>query len=442
MSHLLESQMTKIKSSERFEYSIHNGYGRMTVEETTKCTDKPHVVSIHSWWVPLNHLDNIFAIRLLLQLFGINVFPVKGFCRLFEFFCLLLSIFSSIVQISFAIYLFLASNQPISATLWTFQAIYAGFIRYILWTRAKKIYTLIIIMVNILQCEMTKFRKWSVWCFFIALVFVLSDYIRLVTWFEGSFNQELVDLYNSSARVKYIPWMPMEAFAYLDFWTYAYSTIGALIVSKSFYLFCFHLTCECYRLLGPFARENIRDFRNLKNITRQYHKIHNLKEELNECLNGLPFLWYSHIFFETTSQIATRTKHFELTWQVVIYHWGSYLNLLIITVYITYQVDVYTLKEIGVVRKIIQKLSESQPSNINLSKNYLISKQILIMEMDRSPTITPTAWDSFEINRNLIMSFFGAVAPFSVMCLEFQQILKDDPPPECTCHCPAVVNPI
>lgn len=413
-------------SSEKYVYIEYERYGRLSLIKTTKKPDKYHEIKVQSWWSSHYHMNNVFFIRLMLSLFGLNywsIFPVEKAWKLFDIIFLLASFNSSLFQVGFSYYTFILNEDPINSVLWSFQAVYALIIRYVLWKRRKKLSSLILVMINILQYRLTRFRRWSIGCIILTILAILFDLFRLVLWFNSPYKKELIDLYDNIHDTH--PWIPLQMIAYLDFWTYTYSTIGCLIVSKTFFVFCFHLASESYRNLLPFCRENARDHKKIGCINRQYHKLYNIKDDLNECLNLLPFLWYSHIFFETTSQIVRNTKDvFNLTWQTLLFRWGSYFNLLFITVLITFQVDIYTNRELTTINKVIQVLSETQSNSVNLNKNYLIHKQILIMEMTRSPTIIPNAWNTFEINRSLIVSFFGAVVPFSVMCLEFQQIIN------------------
>uniref|UniRef100_T1K633 Uncharacterized protein n=1 Tax=Tetranychus urticae TaxID=32264 RepID=T1K633_TETUR len=360
----------------------------------------------------------------MLMLFGLNMFPVSGLWSLFNYIFLLSSIISQVYQFCWSIVLFTYSDDPINSVLWTFQAVYAFAIRFILLRRAKRIYSALVVMTNLVPFGENKFRRWSIICLLLTLSTMLFDFLRLVIWFIWGPNKELIDLYTSILSDFDLN-LPLPVAAWTDFWTYCYATIGSLIVSKSFYLFTFHLASECYQSLYTFCLEYTSDPKRIRYISLMYHKVYNLKDDLNEALSSLPFFWYSQIFFETTSQIVRNTTDIStLDWSKVFFRWGSYLNLLIITIYITYQVDKFTIKEISIVGKIIQLLSDTRTANECKARQYAVDRSILIVQLIQTPTVIPSAWNSFNIDRKLLVSFFGAVVPFSVMCLEFQQIIN------------------
>ncbi|XP_053201494.1 uncharacterized protein LOC128386480 [Panonychus citri] len=411
-------------SKKNYVYLKDKRFPRLIVVKT-KQFNKSTRLTTETWPMRNNyHSDNLLYVKIMLMLFGLNMFPVSGCWRLLNYLLVFSSIVSQLYQFFWSIVLFAYSDDPINSVLWTFQAIYAFAIRFILIHRAKRIHSALVIMTNMVPFGENKFRLWSIICLLLTLSTMLFDFLRLVIWFIWGPNEELIDLY-TSILTDFDVNLPLPVAAFTDFWTYCYATIGCLIVSKSFYLFTFHLASECYQSLYSFCQETASDPKRIRYISLMYHKVYNLKDELNEALSSLPFFWYSQIFFETTSQIVRNTKDIpSLDWSKVFFRWGSYLNLLIITIYITYQVDRFTIKEMSLVGKMIQLLTDTRPVNEFKSRTYAVDKSILVNQLIQTPTIIPSAWSSFNIDRTLIVSFFGAVVPFSVMCLEFQQIIN------------------
>lgn len=204
----------------------------------------------------------------------------------------------------------------------------------------------------------------------------------------------------------------IDSFSYSLFVSIYPRVIITLYTVFVYFFGCIHVSViKNFGTVKTFPSEE-RQLAYLKLFRVTRRNLMNLRSELFGHLSLFPFIWFSALFFGATvrlimgSESDYSTIKFEELAEWINFGTGLTTSLLSVLV-----VDYITHKEKSVTRTFLSSLTTSAEESTAVKTEKLL----LRMEVQNFPILKATAWTFFKLDREMILSFLGAVVTFAVM---------------------------
>lgn len=177
----------------------------------------------------------------------------------------------------------------------------------------------------------------------------------------------------------------------------------------NYVVFCVHLVHEAF-----FAKlENLKllqDRKEIDNLRKEWKYIIDIRDDFEANFSFLPLIWYFNIFVRGVNYI------FKLSNQ------GIAINLInILTVYWFLSKLLFTFSVLFTVSNVnsnLRKMFKQFDSKTLLLENAYIDK--LKQEIEKNLLMKFTAYEIFNLDKNLVLSFISALVTFAIL---FQQLV-------------------
>ncbi|KAI1292197.1 hypothetical protein HDE_06973 [Halotydeus destructor] len=138
-----------------------------------------------------------------------------------------------------------------------------------------------------------------------------------------------------------------------------------------------------------------------------------MRDKLEDMLSLFPFLWYGQMFLETSARVL---KFMEIagngdaeTWVNLFDYAMPIVGLIVMAV----RFDSDVLEQQRLEKKIRNTMmSLNEPTAVANLKHEING---LLFEMNQDTVRSPTAWNFFNIDKRMILSYAGALLPFTIM---------------------------
>jgi len=176
--------------------------------------------------------------------------------------------------------------------------------------------------------------------------------------------------------------------------------------------------------------KTVEDFKKIK---LNFMEIQRVKEELNDHLGLLPFLWGLEMFVSTCLRITQLTLHKQFSLMVFFIIFFEYFFL--VTLYILHiaLISYFQSKRPSLNSVLLWITSCSHPkgkeNNLELAHKELLElvcEKLSLVQHVISIWNEPeyVAWSLFNINRKYLIHFVSAVIPFSIMLIQLLEQYK------------------
>jgi len=162
----------------------------------------------------------------------------------------------------------------------------------------------------------------------------------------------------------------------------------------------------------------MRTINDIKQIRSYYLFVNEIKQSVSETLGIMPFLTIGNLFVGSSAQISSQLMIREkMTTSYFIVQWSEFVILavvhLILIIVLTKIQDKENQMHKTIVRKIFDRLIDANFGND--FKVYLILEEMKIIGKDTEFN----AWNMFNIDKKLVLSFLSFIVPFVVMITQF-----------------------